>query len=125
MRQSARKEQRSINSEIVNNHPWYNDLINKVVMTGGIRRKRTFYLFLNNENIASFYELLLIERIRGIIEDGLEFDQNTFVKILKVLPSHEFNRDEAQRIIRFLKHRISLTERDYVDAVELSGHQIS
>jgi hypothetical protein len=67
---------------------------------------------------------LLIDRIKGIIEDGLEFDQGTFVKILKVLPSHEFNRDEAQRIIRFLKHRISLTERDYVDAVEISGHQI-
>lgn len=72
--------------------------------------------------LASYYENMLIERIRGVIVDGIPFDQSTFVRLLKVLPTTEFNIDEIQRIIRYVKHHISLSERDYVEAVELSGH---
>ncbi|KAL3896956.1 MAG: hypothetical protein SGCHY_003744 [Lobulomycetales sp.] len=110
MRVEARKEQRQTNALIISRHPWFNELINKVVMTGGVRRT------------PSYYENMLIERIRGVIVDGIPFDQSTFVRLLKVLPTTEFNIDEIQRIIRYVKHHISLSERDYVEAVELSGH---
>lgn len=53
MRQKA-TTQRNIEKEpLVKNHPWFNDMLVKVVMTGGIKRT------------VSHYEQLLIDRIIG------------------------------------------------------------
>jgi hypothetical protein len=53
MRRKAEAEKRKEREEILQAHPWYNDLINKVVHTGGIKRK------------CGPSEQLLIDRIRG------------------------------------------------------------
>ncbi|KAJ3385327.1 hypothetical protein HDU92_003114 [Lobulomyces angularis] len=112
MRIKAKREKIAEKNAILNEHPWYRDLINKVVNTGGIKRK------------TSPYETLLIERVKGVIEDKRSFSQLTFVQMLKVIPTHEFTKDEIQRIIRFIKQHETITERDYIEAIELAGHQI-
>lgn len=56
-----------------------------------------------------------------------------FVGLMKTIPTSEFMFDDIQRILRFVKARRfesdfvvdgsdSVTERDYFDAIELSGH---
>jgi hypothetical protein len=59
-----------------------------------------------------------------MIEDRHPFNQKAFVKILNVIPRHEFQKDELQRIIRFIKQHEEITERDYVEAIELAGHNV-
>ncbi len=59
-----------------------------------------------------------------MIEDRHPFNQKAFVKILKVIPRHEFQKDELQRIIRYIKQHEEITERDYVEAIELAGHNV-
>lgn len=43
--------------------------------------------------------------------------------LMRIIPKNEFLNDDIQRILRYLKQKSdSITERDYVDAVDLAGH---
>ncbi|KAJ3077704.1 hypothetical protein HK102_005026, partial [Quaeritorhiza haematococci] len=88
MRQKASGQRKTHLHRILHNHPWFKELLNKVVMTGGIKRK------------IGEYERLLLNRIRGIIEDQIPFTQQTYIKMMKVIPTSEFQKEEIQRIIR-------------------------
>lgn len=108
MRSRAETQCHFEKNNILKSHSWFNDLLNKIVS----KRK------------IGHYEQLLIDRVRGVVEDGLDFSQATFVKILKVIPTDEFTTDEIQRIIRFIKQHETISERDYIEAIELAGHSI-
>ncbi len=41
---------------------------------------------------------------------------------MKLIPQKIFAKDDIQRIGRFVKQHESITERDYLDAIELAGH---
>jgi hypothetical protein len=58
-----------------------------------------------------------------MIEDQVQFTKKVFVNFMKILPTREFQKDEVQRIIRFVKQHENITERDFVESVELAGHQ--
>jgi hypothetical protein len=42
--------------------------------------------------------------------------------MIRLLPTKDFLKDETQRIIRFVKSHEEITERDYLEVVELAGH---
>ncbi|OAJ36627.1 hypothetical protein BDEG_20781 [Batrachochytrium dendrobatidis JEL423] len=113
MRQKAAEERRKEKIEILLAHPWYNELIKKVVVMNGVRRKVTQY------------ESVLLGRLKRIIADQISFNKAVFVQLMRVLPTREFVKDEVQRIIRFVKQHENIAERDYLEAVELAGHPIS
>lgn len=57
-----------------------------------------------------------------MVEDQKILTKDVLVKLLKLIPKREFQNDEIQRILRFLKqHTDAITERDYFDALELVG----
>lgn len=93
-------------------HIWYGELINKVVAINGVRREVTAY------------ETVLLRQLKGYIEDQILFTKKVFVQFMRILPTKEYQKDEIQRIIRFVKQRENITERDFLEAVELAGHGI-
>ncbi|KAI8915038.1 hypothetical protein BC831DRAFT_499541 [Entophlyctis helioformis] len=113
MRHKSADVRRKEKKDIIASHPWYNELINKVVVMNGVRRDVTQC------------ESLLIVRLKRLIEDQVTFNKKVFVQLMRVLPTREFLKDEIQRIIRFVKQHESISERDYLEAVELAGHVIN
>ncbi|KAI9339065.1 hypothetical protein BDR26DRAFT_837948 [Obelidium mucronatum] len=110
MRFRADKERAQEKSTILKKHAWYFDLASKVTSSGNRR--------------PSKLEELLLDRIRCTIEDDHEFDQTIFIQLMKLIPQRIFNEDAIQRIIRFVKQHSSISERDYLEAIELSNHQM-
>jgi hypothetical protein len=41
---------------------------------------------------------------------------------MKLIPASEFMKDEIQRIIRFVKQHEAISEREYLDALDMVGH---
>jgi hypothetical protein len=136
MRKASQKEMSGIQSDRVDTHPWFGELLNRIEMSSAgkeassIRKRRG-----GRTKTRSQCETLLLERIRMFVEDGLEFTQVVFLSLLKVcvsiisnclvIPTHEWARDEIQRIIRFLKQKVvGLNERDYITCVETAGHRL-
>ncbi|KAJ1548410.1 hypothetical protein HK405_003305 [Cladochytrium tenue] len=70
-------------------------------------------------------EELLLDRIRRRIEDGDgRFTQSALIGLLRLVPREEFMREEVQRIMRFVRLREGIDEREYLEAVELAAHAI-
>ncbi|KAI9310198.1 hypothetical protein DFJ73DRAFT_788272 [Zopfochytrium polystomum] len=69
-------------------------------------------------------EELLLNRIRCKIEDRQPFSQSALIQIMKLIPPSDFMNDEVQRIMRFVKVHEGISEREYLEAVELAGHVI-
>jgi hypothetical protein len=44
---------------------------------------------------------------------------------MKTIPKHVFGTDEIQRILRFLKNKENIPEREFVEAIERSGQVYS
>ncbi|KAJ3023242.1 hypothetical protein HKX48_003846 [Thoreauomyces humboldtii] len=109
MRKRSDTQRNAEKAKLLHQHSWYTELVTKVVLSGGKRQ-------------TSEYEQLLISRVKCVIEDNLPFTQNTFVQLMKVIPAHEFMKDDIQRIIRFVKAHENITEREYLEAVEMAGH---
>ncbi|KAI8819899.1 uncharacterized protein EV422DRAFT_90962 [Fimicolochytrium jonesii] len=109
MRQRANAQRDAEKARALRQHPWYTELVTKVVFTGVKKH-------------ASEYEALLLGRVKCVIEDGLPFAQNTFVGLMKVIPAHEFMKDDIQRILRFVKAHASISEREYLEAIDMAGH---
>jgi len=97
---------------IIKKHPWYNDMVNKIIYTTGSARELS-----ETENI-------LLRQIRNIIEDGIPFSRISYINILKIIPPSEFMSENIQRILRFIKQHEPIAERDYMEAVEASGHSM-
>jgi hypothetical protein len=57
-----------------------------------------------------------------LIEDQVQLTKKVFVSFMRILPTREFMKDEVQRIIRFVKQHENISERDFVESVELAGH---
>lgn len=47
-------------------------------------------------------------------------NKKVFTDIIRIIPNCEFQKDEIQRIIRFVKQKENISERDYVEAVDLA-----
>ncbi|KAJ3087702.1 hypothetical protein HK100_008292, partial [Physocladia obscura] len=58
------------------------------------------------------------------IEAGQEFDQKLFIKLMKLVPQRVFNEDSVQRIIRFVKQHSKITERDFLEALDLADQAL-
>ncbi|KAJ3321637.1 hypothetical protein HDV06_004052 [Boothiomyces sp. JEL0866] len=112
MRQKAHEEKRDARKKLIESHPWFNELINKVVVLNGVKRDVTPA------------ESIILDHIRGLIEDQVRFTKQVFLHLIRLLPTKDFLKDEVQRIIRFVKSHEIITERDYLEVVELSGHAI-
>ncbi|KAI8831744.1 hypothetical protein BJ741DRAFT_615904 [Chytriomyces cf. hyalinus JEL632] len=107
MRQGAMKQRLTEKREVLRQHEWYFELLAKVSA---------------NSKSPLKVEKLLLRRIRGYIEDEQEFSQTTFVQLMRLIPQRLFNEEAIQRIIRFVKQHSSISERDYLEAIELAGH---
>ncbi|KAJ1345066.1 hypothetical protein BSLG_000581 [Batrachochytrium salamandrivorans] len=112
MRKKAIEAKRKEKMDIIAAHPWYNELIKKVVVMNGVRREVTQY------------ESVLLSRLKRLVADKISFNKMVFVQLMKVIPTNEFIKDDIQRIIRFVKQHETTTERDYLEAVEMAGHSI-
>ncbi|ORX41667.1 hypothetical protein BCR36DRAFT_363932 [Piromyces finnis] len=112
MRSIVNKELRIEREKVINRHPWYNDMVNKMIYTTGTARQLT-----ETENI-------LFKQIKNIIEDGIPFSRLTYINILKIIPPSEFMTENIQRMLRFIKQHEPIAERDYMEAVEASGHSM-
>ncbi|KAI8619180.1 hypothetical protein BC830DRAFT_819181 [Chytriomyces sp. MP71] len=110
MRARAVGEIEQSKAKVLRRHPWYYDLVRKVSAS--------------SKHLSKVEELLL-DRIRGHVEHGQDFTQKVFVQLMKLIPERAFNDDAVQRIIRFVKQHSSISERDYLEAIELSGHGLA
>ncbi|KAJ3059715.1 hypothetical protein HDU98_004330, partial [Podochytrium sp. JEL0797] len=106
MRHRSARETESAKAAELNQHAWYFELLNKVGKS------------------PSRLERILLERIRIYIENRQEFTQNVFVQMMKLIPQRLFNEDPIQRIIRFVKQHSDITERDFLEAIELANHEM-
>ncbi len=59
------------------------------------------------------------------IEDKIPFKKRMLINIMKTIPKHVFGTDEIQRILRFLKNKENIPEREFVEAIERSGQVYS
>jgi len=112
MRTIVNNDLKSEREKIIKRHPWYNDMVNKMIYTTGTARELT-----ETENI-------LLRQIRNIIEDGIPFSRIIYINILKIIPPSEFMSENIQRMLRFIKQHEPIAERDYMEAVEASGHSM-
>lgn len=71
------------------------------------------------------YLTLIAIYVYRLIEDQSKFTKQVFYNLMRLLPTKEFLKDDIQRIIRFVKQHEMITERDYIEAVELAGHSLS
>ncbi|KAJ3363023.1 hypothetical protein GGF32_004888 [Allomyces javanicus] len=112
MRTNATVQRVQERTRILRAHPWYNDLI-RVVFSNGLKKQ------------LSPSEHLLLGRVRALIGDGVPLDKLEFIRLMKLVPAHEFMKDEVQKILKFLRHHMGISELDYLDAIESSGQMIT
>ncbi|KNE70884.1 hypothetical protein AMAG_14983 [Allomyces macrogynus ATCC 38327] len=112
MRTNATVQRVQERTRILRAHPWYNDLI-RVVFSNGLKKQ------------LSPSEHLLLGRVRALIGDGVPLDKLEFIRLMKLVPAHEFMKDEVQKILKFLRHQMGISELDYLDAIESSGQMIT
>ena len=58
----------------------------------------------------------------SLILDGRAFRKSAFINIMETIPPSIFTREEIQRAFRFIKAKENISERDYLESVEESGH---
>jgi hypothetical protein len=71
-----------------------------------------------------FFIPLVFTYIYRIIEDQSKFTKQVLYNLVRLLTTKEFLKDDIQRIIRFVKQHEAVTERDYIEAVEMAGHAL-
>lgn len=129
MRRKATSEIKNEAKKIVENHPWYNELVNKVVVLNGAKREVTPQETIILQEIKRYVNIICKDGLlirctcrNRLIEDQSKFTKQVFYNLIRLLPSKEFLKDDIQRIIRFVKQHEMISERDYIDAVEMAGH---
>ncbi|KAI9183229.1 hypothetical protein H9P43_004146 [Blastocladiella emersonii ATCC 22665] len=113
MRTNATIQRVQERTKTLRTHPWYNDLL-RVVFGGntGLRKH------------VSDSEHALLARIRALIGDGIPLDKLEFVRLMKLIPNADFMRDDVQKIFKFLRVHLGISELDYLDAIESSGQMM-
>ncbi len=119
MRSKASALKAAEHIKILNQHPWYNEFLAKIVNLNSAK-----------SDLARF-EKQLVDQITvylyhtsnacRYIQDGIPFKRAAIVDIIKTIPKSIFGSEEIQRILRFLKAKENISERDYVEAVEKAG----
>ena len=71
------------------------------------------------------YLSLIVIYVYRLIEDQSKFTKQVFYNLMRLLPTKEFLKDDIQRIIRFVKQHEIITERDYIEALDMAGHSLS
>lgn len=101
MRDLSSAERAKRAKELVDSHPWFNELINKVVILNGVQRDVTIS------------ESIILNQIQRMVEDETRFTKSAFNQIIRLLPTREFMKDEIQRIVRFVKSHETISERGF------------
>ncbi|KAI9225122.1 hypothetical protein BC828DRAFT_371594 [Blastocladiella britannica] len=70
-------------------------------------------------------ERILLVRVRSLLGDNVPIDKVEFIRMLKLVPRAEFMTDSVQKVVKFLRQRMGISELEYLDAIELSGHMMS
>ena len=107
LREKSKRDVKATQLLTVEKHPWYKDLVNKVIIVGGIERRVTSP------------EKLILSQIKRVIEDELPFNKSDLINIFRCVPTSEFVKDEVQKIIRFVKTHETIPEKDYFEALEI------
>lgn len=59
-----------------------------------------------------------------LIEDQQVFTKDVYVRLMRLIPKDAMPQDSIQRILRYIKQHEPITERDYLDSIELAGHSL-
>lgn len=130
MRKKAAAETKLKAKKVVENHPWFNELVTKVVVLNGAKRDVTPQETIILEELRRyaanilFFIPLVFSYMYRIIEDQSKFTKQVLYNLVRLLTTKEFLKDDIQRIIRFVKQHEAVTERDYIEAVEMAGHAL-
>ncbi|KAJ1501688.1 hypothetical protein HMI55_003269 [Coelomomyces lativittatus] len=112
MRVNAKRRRRQERHRLLDIHPWYKEMVK---ITSNHPLKKTL----------SEGERALLYQVGVRIGDKVPFTKHEFVDILKSVPTSEYMKEEVQKLIKFLKLQIGLTELEYLDAIELSGQMLT
>ena len=55
---------------------------------------------------------------------SLPINPHTLIQLMKLIPPREFMKDDIQRIFRFVKQHEKISEREYLEAVDMSGQNV-
>ncbi|KAJ3352818.1 hypothetical protein HDU83_007620 [Entophlyctis luteolus] len=106
MRFRAEQDRLREQAENIAQHPWFTDLVDKVA---------------TSSKHPSKLEDLLLDRIRRSVEAGEDFNQAALVQLLRLIPQRVFTDDSVQRIIRFVRQHSGISEREFLEALEMSS----
>lgn len=109
MRNVARKKLLEKRRRQLRRHAWYHEML-RVATCNGLRQRITDC------------ERRLIDQVRVLIGDVGDVERTEFPGLLREIPGAEFQREEVQRLIKFLKTSLQVSELEYLDALEESGH---
>ncbi|KAJ3038077.1 hypothetical protein HDV00_001038 [Rhizophlyctis rosea] len=70
------------------------------------------------------FEFLVVDRIKSTLELSLPITPHTLIQLMRLIPHNEFMKDDIQRIFRFVKQHERISEREYLEAVEMSGQGV-
>lgn len=101
-RKASRREILKEDREVLQKHAWFNEL----------------YLICSTDNSV----LNLCSHIQYLIIDQVQFTKETYLGLLKLLTTESYISEEIQRVVRFLKVKEPISERDFQLCLELSGH---
>jgi hypothetical protein len=110
MRAGAEARRTAKKSMHLRTHPWFKELLHKVVMVHARRD-------------VSDIEKFIIQLVKRYVEAGTRFNKPIFIQLLSAIPAAEFGKEEVQTILRFIKLKDEISERDYVDAMEAAGRE--
>ncbi|KAI9137926.1 hypothetical protein BKA69DRAFT_1094871 [Paraphysoderma sedebokerense] len=142
MRQRAQEVYLAEKTELLGLHPWYNDLLHKVVYCSGAKTAMSKCEAKLLKCIKRCLSVLLLcvsyfkhmphqthsnqnhkHHVYSIILDDLEITKPQVVRMMKLVPPGEFMKEDIQKIFRFVKINVGLSDVDYLEAIKQSHEQ--
>lgn len=108
LRQKAKKKLYLQQQQALETHPWFNDFL-KVLRLNGLRQ------------IITKTETEILEFIKIQICDLGSVQKSDFELILALVPEQEFQKEEIQRIVKFLRNQLHVSELDFIEVLEKTG----
>ena len=121
MRTKAAALKTAEHAKILKEHPWYNEFLAKIVNLNATKSDLALHEKQLVDQITGFVFLIRVLKPNSYIEDRVPFKRSSIVNIIKTIPKNAFASEEIQRILRFIKAKENISERDYVEAVEKAG----
>ncbi|RKO98609.1 hypothetical protein CXG81DRAFT_28583 [Caulochytrium protostelioides] len=112
MRQTTEAETRAWRERNLRDHPWWHHLLSKTVHVGGVKRE------------ISNHEATLMNTIQEFIELNIDFSPAVLAQLLHVVPADALPTEDIQRILRYIKGVLKITERDWLKVIAASGHRL-